>query len=292
MTHATTPWRASRLSVRPAAARLAFGRMHEDAAIELAHLHGRIVCVASAGDTALALASDAANDVTAIDVNPAQVRYLEERLAGGPVRRGAVDRAMAVGRRLSGWDPVTAERFADLDDVTAQAAAWREHFDTPRFRLAVACIVGPLGLLVGSRRRIDAALRRRLSRGWATQPNRQNPYARLLLLGPRQAAAETARPAAPLHVHVADAAGYLEALEPGSVDGFALSNIVDAAGAAYTDRLVRAVRRAAAPGATAVLRSFGEPRTTEEDGWARRDRSHIWGRIHVGPADALGAWQR
>jgi hypothetical protein len=291
MTHAATPWRASRLSLRPATARLAFGQMHEDAAIEVAHLHGRIICVASAGDTALALAADAANDVTAIDVNPAQARYLEERAAGGSIRRGTVDTAMSFGRRLSGWNADTADWFAELDGGVAQAAAWREHFDTRRFRLAIASLVGPLGLLVGSRRRIDHALRRRLARGFATHPNRTNPYARLLVLGPQQSAADTP-PAARLHVRVADAAGYLEALEPGSVDGFALSNIVDAAGAAYAQRLFRAVRRASAPGATAVLRSFAEPRTVDEDAWARRDRSHIWGRIHVGPADALDGWRR
>jgi hypothetical protein len=32
-----------------------------------------------------------------------------------------------------------------------------------------------------------------------------------------------------------------------------------------------------------VVRSFAEPRTAGEAAWAARDRSHLWGRIVVGP---------
>lgn len=52
---------------------LLFGRMHEDPALELALFppRSRVVCIASAGCTAFALAA-AGHEVTAVDVNPAR----------------------------------------------------------------------------------------------------------------------------------------------------------------------------------------------------------------------------
>jgi hypothetical protein len=41
------------------------------------------------------------------------------------------------------------------------------------------------------------------------------------------------------------------------------------------------VRRAAAPGAVVVLRSFANPRDAEEDAQAGRDRAMLWGRVSV-----------
>jgi S-adenosylmethionine:diacylglycerol 3-amino-3-carboxypropyl transferase len=68
----TTGWRAGRLS-GTGTPRLVFGRMYEDAAIELAALPaGRVLAIASAGDVAFALAREG-RDVTAVDFNPAQV---------------------------------------------------------------------------------------------------------------------------------------------------------------------------------------------------------------------------
>jgi S-adenosylmethionine:diacylglycerol 3-amino-3-carboxypropyl transferase len=268
--------------------------MHEDAALDMEQHHGRIVCVASAGDTAMALAAVPGNHVTAVDLNEAQIRYVRERLAGGRVRGGTADRLMDLGRGLVGWRRDQLADFLELDDVDEQAAVWRRTFETPRFRASFAVLVGPLGLVLGEHSvRMDIAIRRRLARGWASHPNRTNPYAPLLLLGIRPEVSRPTEPmgaAAGLELVTSDAATYLEGVAPGSVDGFSLSNILDAAGRAYGGRLVEAVRRAAAPGATLVLRSFAEPRTRREDELATHDRAHIWGRILVGSPADLAAW--
>jgi S-adenosylmethionine:diacylglycerol 3-amino-3-carboxypropyl transferase len=106
--------------------------------------------------------------------------------------------------------------------------------------------------------------------------NRDNPYARGVLLDE----AEDVH-AVPLDVVHADAAEYLESVRAASFDAFALSNILDSAGPAYSKRLDAAVRHAAKPGAKAVLRSFAEPRDREEQRWAARDRALVWGRVRV-----------
>jgi hypothetical protein len=295
---ASTRWRWSRLSLGSSDARLAFGRMHEDASVELETLGGRIVCVASAGDTAIALAAaDPANRVTAIDLNPAQIHYIRARLAGHPSRPGWVDRAMGLGRELAGWSRTDARAFVELADLDVQARVWQSTFDTPRFRSVLAIGVGPLGLLVAGpsiRRvlpRMDRIVGDRLRRGFARTPNRTNPYAPLLMLGVDLVSTE--RPATDIDLRVGDVAEYLEAAPPRSIDGFSLSNIADATSPGYRTRLFRAIARTAAPGALVILRSFAEPLRAEERGWAARDRSHIWGRIHVGSAESLvDGWGR
>ena len=289
---AATRWRWSSLGLGSSGARLAFGRMHEDASIELGSLRGRIVCVASAGDTAIALAAaDPMNRVTAIDVNPAQIAYVRGRLAGGRSRPGWVDRTMGLGRQLSGWSPAESRAFVELGDVDVQAQTWRSRFDTVRFRSVLAASVTPLGLLLaGPSRRIPARMDRivcdRLRRGFARTPNRTNPYASLLVLGVSRTPIQRP-PTSALDLLVGDVAAHLEGAPRRSIDGFSLSNIADATSPRYQARLFRAVERAAAPGAIVVLRSFAEPHSADEADWAARDRSHIWGRIHVGPVDSL-----
>ncbi len=128
-------------------------------------------------------------------------------------------------------------------------------------------------------RRFDHVLRRRLTRGFGLHVNRHNPYVSQLFLGVA-ANPEVPRRSA-LTLVCADAASYLEACAPGSFDAFALSNILDGARRSYADRLLRAVRRAATPAATLVLRSFAEPIRRDDDRWAARDRSLLWGTVRV-----------
>ena len=62
--------------------KLLFGCMYEDAAIELRVFQprGRVFCIASAGCTAMKLAAH--HTVVAVDINPVQVAYVQERLGG------------------------------------------------------------------------------------------------------------------------------------------------------------------------------------------------------------------
>lgn len=79
--------------------------------------------------------------------------------------------------------------------------------------------------------------------------------------------------------HIADPGAMLT--QNSSFDGFSLSNMLDAVPPAYKERLLAAVRRAAAPGAVLVLRSFWEPGDGAAAQWAARDRSLLWGAIQV-----------
>jgi S-adenosylmethionine:diacylglycerol 3-amino-3-carboxypropyl transferase len=268
-----------------------FGSMYEDCTLELELLPagGRSFCIGSAGCTALALASRG-DAITAVDINPAQVAYLRARLSGAAPADGAVERLLARARALGwlvGWSRTKREAFCELDEPTEQARLWRKQLDTIRFRAATALVLSPLALrgayardfVRAVPRRFGAALRHRLQRGFARHPNRDNPYARLLLLGtPPQVAPNKS---GSVEIVCADAADYLERGPPQSFDGFSLSNILDGASSAYCSRLIRAVERAAAPDAVLILRSIAEPTRSEDAHWAERDRSLIWGNVRV-----------
>src|SRR5919201_5492495 len=286
-----SPWRRGRLAARARPPELLFGRMYEDAAIELEVLPAgaRVFCIASAGCTAFELAARG-DEVTAVDINPAQVGYVQRRLAGESPVEVRVERLLRRARALApllGWGAGDLQRFCNLEDVDEQACVWRERLDTRRFRLAIGVALRPLGLRIAYASefvaavppRFDRVLRRRLERGFRLHANRHNPYAAQLLLG-EGVNAEIPRGAA-LTLVCADAAAYLEACPPASFDGFSLSNIADGAAASYADRLLIAVRRAAAPGAVVVLRSLAEPARSQDDGWAARDRSFLWGSVRV-----------
>jgi Protein of unknown function (DUF3419) len=265
--------------------------MYEDSTLELELLPAgaRNFCIASAGCTAFALAARG-DAVTAVDVNPTQVAYVRARLAGAPHVDGVIDRLLARARRLGwllGWSPSRREAFCALDDTALQARLWRQHFDTARFRAAtVVALSPPLLQRTYAREFVRAVptnfgmvLRRRLQRGFARHPNRDNPYAGLLLLGAPPAV--SGRNGGRVDVVCADAADYLERSSPESFDGFSLSNVLDGASAAYGARLLRAVDRAASGGAVLILRSIAEPTVGEDAQWAARDRSLIWGSIRV-----------
>jgi hypothetical protein len=193
-----------------------------------------------------------------------------------------------------GWWPARVRAFLELDDPGAQIIYWRRYLDTGRFRGAFDGLLSLTALrtlyaeafLDFLPAHLGSVLRSRMARCFALHANRTNPYARALLLG--ELPALPPPPAARnIRLAHADAAGFLEAQASGGFDGFALSNILDGADAAYKRRLYAAVIRAAAPGAVVVQRSFREPRAMFPNNHAAADRAMLWGIVEVGLAAAL-----
>ena len=292
-----TPWERGRFDGRDGPSRVLFGRMYEDPAIELRAFRpgGRVFCIASAGCTAMRLAAE--HSVVAVDINRDQLAYAARRLAGGPTVRGTAERVMAFGRAfapLVGWSRARLAAFLDLDEPEAQLAFWRRELDTRRFRAAFDALFSVTALravyaspfLAFLPRRLGAVMRGRLERGFARHPNRANPYARALLAG--AAPDEPPLPATnAIELVHGDAAAWLERAPAAAFDGFTLSNVLDGADERYRARLFAAVRRAAAPGATVVLRSFAEPPAPLPTNQASDDRSLLWGIVDVRPAATL-----
>ena len=294
MTAATTPWARGRLDVLRGRPKLLFGQMYEDVDVELSVFprRGRVFTIASAGTTSMALAARGL-DVTAVDINPAQVDYVRQRLGGAPMRMGTADRLFAFGRSLfplMGLWPSRVRAFLELEDPKVQMAYWRRHLDTSGFRLALRLLINPVALQLVYHRtflkvvpaRFDRVMRRRLERCFARHPNRTNPYAWRLFAGSDPPGEERILPAPePIELVEADAAAYLERCPPRSFDGFSLSNILDGTDAAYLEKLMAAVRHTARPRATMVLRSFADPPPGESMEWALKDRSMLWGLVRV-----------
>ncbi len=294
---AVTVWKRGRLDARTAPAEVLFGRMYEDSAIEQAAFkdRSRVFCIASAGCTAMALAPQ--HEVVAVDINPRQLAYAQRRLDGAPAIRGRAEQLMSFARffaPLAGWWPSAVQEFVNLEDPERQMAYWRDRLDTWRFRRSWDLLFSVVTLRAAYSpqlldllpRRFGSVMRGRMERCFSRHPNRSNPYVRALLLGelPEQPVA----PAAGLvRLVESDAAEFLESAPAGSFDGFSLSNILDGPGPAYRARLTRAVQHAAAPGATAVLRSFGTADSACSADRAADDRSMLWGSVWVGPAADL-----
>ena len=285
-----TPWESGTLSSRKGAHRLLFGQMHEDAEIEREAFAGksRVFCIASAGNTAFALAEE--HEVVACDINPVQLAYAERRAKGDPVVIGDAERAMNFARSLTplvGWRRKDLSAFLALSDTVEQISFWREHLDTLRFRAGLEMLLSRSVLRTVYARELlstlppkfGTVLRSRLERGFSIHANAANPYARALLLGEMSAG----RPprATNLQFALGDAASFLESCPPQSFDGFALSNILDGARLSYGARLFRAVRRAAKERAPVVLRSFAEPHQEHSINLAARDRSMLWGVVEI-----------
>jgi len=291
MACAETAWKSGRFDARDGPSQLLFGFMYEDASIELAAFRpgGRAFCIAAAGCTAMRLALR--HEVVAVDINPVQLAYAGRRFAGEPATRGVIERLMDSVRPLGftvGWSPSKLRSFVDLQDPAAQTAFWQDQLDTLRFRVAFdgmlslttlgAVYAGPFLQLLPPR--FGAVMRQRMERCFARHANAANPYARALLLGEMRDDPSPPEARAIRLVH-ADAASYLESEPPGSFDAFSLSNILDGADPAYASRLMDAVKRAAAPGAVCVLRSFREPTDFLPTNRAADDRSMLWGVVDV-----------
>jgi hypothetical protein len=277
-----TAWNTGRLA-GSGPPRLIFGRMYEDPDVEARALPmGRVLVIASAGDVAFALAA-AGRDVVAIDINPAQVEYVRDRMAGAPERAGQADRYLAraaTALPLLGMSSDRLRQFFDLDDPGVQVAAWRR-LAGRRFRAALALAFGPALRLVYRSELAGALpsgfageLESRFERGFAVHPNRSNPIAPALFGLPTP-------PASAHHIEVerAEVLEFMRAQPPGSFDGFALSNITDGAPPDFRDELLTAACRIARSGAIAVLRSLGAPRGREDATRAASDRALIWGGI-------------
>lgn len=297
MTNEVTVWARGRLDARIAPRQVLFGRMYEDSSIELEAFapQGRIFCIASAGCTAMRLAPH--HEVVAVDINPVQLAYAKRRFEGDPGSRGRAERVMDFARffaPLAGWWPSRVRAFMELDDPAEQMELWHRQLNTWRFRAALDALfsvtalrsVYAAPLLDFLPKRLGAVMRARMERGFARHPNRSNPYARSLLLGELSTDPPPAEAADIRLVH-ADAATFLENEPRASFNGFTLSNILDGADDAYRRRLFAAVKRAAAPGAVTVLRSFSDVDAGSPENQAVDDRAMLWGTVLVRPATEL-----
>lgn len=290
-----SPWSAGRLDDRPGGPRLLFGSMFEDWRIENAvfPMGGRVLCIASAGDTALALA-DRGFEVTAVDVNPLQVAYVRERCSGGAVRLGTVDRWLRLVRAVfpaAGLPRRRLREFLQLADPQAQLRYWKKHLDRAPARLLLrglcnrACfrLAYSRDFVQSCPRAFHRCIRARIERGISRHPNRHNPYAWRLFLGQDGSENRTGRSnGRSFPVVCADVLSYLcsgAARKP--FDGFSLSNILDGPDGSYQTAVLDAVRRSASPGAVVVLRTLGEVANRQAQAWAGADRSLLWGGIHV-----------
>ncbi|MFW2387958.1 MAG: DUF3419 family protein [Polyangiales bacterium] len=294
---AITIWERGRLDARVGPRQVLFGRMYEDPSIELSAFApgGRVLCIASAGCTAMKLAPH--HDVVAIDINPVQLAYAERRFEGEPGFRGRAERVMDFMRffaPLAGWWPSRVRAFVELDDPAEQMGYWDKRLNTWRFRASLDGLfsVTALRSVYAPRfldflpKRLGSVMRGRMERCFANHPNAKNPYARSLLLG--ELSDEPPPPQAKdVRLVQADAAAFLENQPSGSFDGFTLSNILDGTDESYRQRLFAAVRRAASPNAIAVLRSFGNAEAESAANRAIDDRSMLWGSVLVQPAAGL-----
>ena len=293
-----TAWQSGRFrAARVGSRKLLFGCMYEDAEIELRAFQpdGRIFCIASAGCTAMKLA--ARHTVVAVDINPVQLAYVQERLNGAAIQCGSAERMLAFARTLgplAGWHRRRVRTFLDLDDPEQQILYWRHRLDTRRFRAAFSFLFSRIVLrsiysaafLNVLPPNFGSVLRARMERCFALHSNRRNPYAYALLLGDMPVARQAAG-GPQIQLQCADAADFLERQPAGSFTGFSLSNILDGANSAYAQRLLAAVQHAAKPEAIVVLRSFGEPQCATETNHAAEDRAMLWGVVDIRQASAL-----
>ncbi|MFB7507326.1 DUF3419 family protein [Streptomyces broussonetiae] len=290
-----TPWAHGRLLGGLGGPRLLFGRMYEDWGVELAAFpppDARVLCIASAGDTAAALCA-AGYDVTAVDLNPVQLAYARRRLAGAQTEEGSAEAVMRLGRAtaaslLPAWRQERLREFLTLDEPAQQARRWRAELDTPGLRRLMRLALRPGGALAVALRpsfagvvpaRFDEVLRRRLERTVSTHPNAHNPWLWRLLAGAEPPGAP-APGAAGVRLVEGDVVGVLEQAPRGGYDAVTLSNVLDGPGPEFARRLRAAVRHAVRPGGVVVLRSAREP-GPEGPGWAAQDRSVLWGVVRV-----------
>ena len=243
------------------------------------------------------MALAAGHEVTAVDINRAQLEYAKQRAQGMPAKRGIADRAMQLGRTLvsvAGWRRPRLERFLQIADCPAQLEFWQSELNNRTFRTLfdriVSTAAGTVRMLAPNRailppHRFGPIMRGRLERALSIYANKSNPYARRQFLGelvpPLQA------PVPHIAWEHADAVEFLERSPSGSFTAFSLSNIADGVTPEYFHRLLAAVQHAGTKDAVAVLRTFGEPIDTELSANAAKDRAMIWGALYLGNIHAV-----
>jgi len=285
-------WESGRLDAVRGKKQLLFGRMYEDASIELTAFRqrGRIMCIASAGCTAMKLAPHH-NEIVAVDINPKQIAYAQGRINGEIGYKGRAEQIMGFMRFFSplvGWWKSNLKEFVELDSPGEQMYYWNRHLNSRLFRNLFDFVFSKrvLGKFYSSDLlnvlpdNFGEVMRFRMERCFSRHSNKNNPYLRMLLLG--EFNADPAPPEAKqIKLIHSDALNFLENVTPGSFNGFTLSNILDGADDIYRRELFAAVKRAAAPGAMTVLRSFSDIMTDSKYNVAGEDRSMLWGSVLV-----------
>ncbi|MBV8933827.1 MAG: hypothetical protein JOZ47_11250 [Kutzneria sp.] len=287
-----TPWRRGKL-LPVGGPRVLFGWGYEDPQVELASFPrcGRVLVIAAAGETAAALAG-AGHEVTAVDINPAQLAYCRSRLSGGGAVTGSVERILAAGRRVLGAvDPEWRDQELPSLLCSQDPSEWRRRLASPALRVLLAAGLGPArGLAVLSRPgfgpalppRLDKVVLDRLRRGVAKHGSATNPWAWRLFAGRELPGHEpmTGVDTGAVHLVHADVADHLASVPAGHYDAVSLSNVLDGPSSSFQRRVIRAVRHAVRRGGVVALRSL---RTAADPGAAGEDRSMLWGVIRVEP---------
>ena len=237
------------------------------------------------------------HEVVAVDINPVQLAYAERRFDGDPGFRGRAERIMDFMRffgPVAGWWPSRVRAFLELDDpstngVLATGAQYLALSRRPRcalFRDGASLGLRALASSISCRNDSEPSC----AGAWSAASN-GTPIARTSTRVPCYWAS---CPPSPLPrrrrtfgSYTRTPRSFSRTKPPASFDGFTLSNILDGVDDAYRQRLLAAVKRAAAPGAATVLRSFGDTSAKSPANRAADDRAMLWGSVLVRPAAEL-----
>ncbi|SDR99867.1 class I SAM-dependent methyltransferase [Microlunatus soli] len=311
-----TPWRPARRFGPVGRSAILFGVSYEDERVESDAFGppGEVCVIGASGETAAACAA-AGHRVTAVDINPSQLDYARNRLAGGPIRIGLAERVMRVGRALLRV-AAPAWRMSELGPRLASAGPeqaadyWQRSLDTTALSRLLGGTIRPAGAVLRTIRpaaratfpaSFDAVIRQRIGEGLARHGMVGNRFAWRLLAGcedrnwslPSARTLPAVAPSAGGPAEIvwvrADIGRHLETVPAGRYDGLSLSNVLDGADPDYRRRLLAAAHRAVRPGGTIVLRSFAPlsaaatlhagPFTALDASAA--DASLIWGTVTV-----------
>ena len=334
------------------APRIVFGMVHEDAAVEVAVLRRvretrekpSAFCIGSGGCTALSLLIEQLSQLHIVDINSAQVRLIELKIAAlqtlehdetvhcflrdarpfyarlrahsstrtqsfwdenhallphGLNRCGLIERlsrAIALGLQLS-FGARRVRRMFAFRDSKKQRAYYRRSWEKGLWHAAFSILLSkPILRLLYARgftsqvpTHFAQQIKARVDDVFTRFPAATNPYLQQTFRGQIPLRDESL-PFVLQHENFdiiranlnsvalrhADAASYLEAQPPDSIDFFALSNILEVTTIEYSKQLFRAVYRAATPNAMVCLRSIFPPTETEtfpgfhlEQEWSR-----------------------